>query len=147
TAQVVALTTDQAMALTASQIGAFTTAQAVALETADIAVLSLTQIAGITDAQWNAMSNSQQMAFNPGSSRYFSPLVLDLDGNGVQTLSTGAGVHFDLRADGTPVNTGWVGAGDGLLVRDVNGNGSVDDGTELFGQATVLPDGSRAPNG
>jgi hypothetical protein len=33
------------------------------------------------------------------------------------------------------------------LVRDLNGNGCIDDGSEMFGSATVLPDGSRASNG
>jgi hypothetical protein len=76
-----------------------------------------------------------------------TPLILDLDGNGVSTLSLEQGVVFDLRGLDSPVLTGWVGSGDALLVRDLNGNGRIDSGTELFGSATQLPDGSRAPDG
>jgi hypothetical protein len=45
------------------------------------------------------------------------------------------------------VQTGWVTGGDGLLALDVNGNGSIDDGSELFGEAFRLPDGTRARDG
>lgn len=75
-----------------------------------------------------------------------SPLVLDLDGNGVQTTARGE-VQFDHDGNRLAEQTGWVGHGDGLLVRDVNGNGSVDSGAELFGNYTVLPGGIRATNG
>ena len=73
--------------------------------------------------------------------------MLDLDGNGIQTLSVNAGVNFDLLANGQPVQTGWVGSGDGLLVLDHNQDGSINDGSELFGTSTVLADGSKAVDG
>jgi hypothetical protein len=73
--------------------------------------------------------------------------VLDLDSNGIQTLSVDAGVQFDLLANGQPVQTGWVGSGDGLLVMDRNNDGNINDGSELFGSSTVLPDGSKAIDG
>jgi hypothetical protein len=72
---------------------------------------------------------------------------LDLDGNGVQTLSVESGVKFDLLADGQPLQTGWVGAGDGLLVMDRNQDGSINDGSELFGSSTIMPDGTKAVDG
>jgi len=56
-------------------------------------------------------------------------------------------VNFDLLANGQPVQTGWVGAGDGLLVMDLNQDGSINDGSELFGTSTVLADGSKAVDG
>lgn len=66
------------------------------------------------------------------------PLALDIDGNGVQlTALRTTGVHFDLEGDGAAERTGWVSAGDALLVRDVNGNGMIDNGNELFGNATT----------
>lgn len=77
-----------------------------------------------------------------------SPLVLDLDGNGIQTLALNpAALHFDLDANGFAEQTGWVGPNDGLLVLDLNGNGKIDDGRELFGNHTRLVNGSRASHG
>ena len=65
------------------------------------------------------------------------PLVLDLDGNGVQLISVAASrAHFDLDGDGFRERTGWVAPGDGLLVIDRNQNGAVDGISELFGNAT-----------
>ena len=76
-----------------------------------------------------------------------SPLVVDLDGDGIETLGTDAGVYFDHANDGFAENTGWVGKDDGLLVRDINNNGQIDDGTELFGNNSVLSNGVKAFNG
>ncbi len=50
-------------------------------------------------------------------------------------------------ADGFAERTGWVGADDGLLVRDLNGNNRIDSGRELFGSETLLTNGSKAANG
>ena len=76
-----------------------------------------------------------------------SPLVVDLNGDGIETLGTDAGVYFDHANDGFAENTGWVGKDDGLLVRDINNNGKIDDGTELFGNNSVLSSGNKAING
>lgn len=51
-----------------------------------------------------------------------SPLVLDLDGDGVETIGTDSKVYFDHDKNGFSENTGWVGKDDGLLVRDINGD-------------------------
>jgi Ca2+-binding RTX toxin-like protein len=76
-----------------------------------------------------------------------SPLILDLDGDGVETIGTSAGVHFDHDANGFAESTGWVGKDDGLLVMDRNGNGQIDDGSELFGNNTGVSSGEKAANG
>ena len=65
-----------------------------------------------------------------------SPLVLDLDGDGVHLGSLDAAVSFDLFADGNRVHTAWVDAHDGLLALDRNGNGAIDDASELFGNVS-----------
>ena len=76
-----------------------------------------------------------------------SPLILDLDGDGVETIGKSAGIHFDHDGNGFAETTGWAGKDDGLLVWDRNGNGKIDDGSELFGNKTRLADGSNADNG
>ena len=76
-----------------------------------------------------------------------SPLILDLDGDGVETLSIKEGVHFDHDGNGTYESTGWVGRDDGLLVLDVDDNGRIEGGGELFGNNTRLPNGQKAANG
>lgn len=64
------------------------------------------------------------------------PLVLDLNYDGARLLSvTASTVNFDLDGDGFAERTGWVSPSDGLLALDRNGNGIIDDGTELFGTA------------
>ena len=66
------------------------------------------------------------------------PLVLDLDGDGIETVAVHqSGVHFDLDGDYFAEKTGWIGADDGFLVRDLNGNGVIDDITEMFGAPGV----------
>ncbi|MEI7537132.1 MAG: Ig-like domain-containing protein, partial [Comamonadaceae bacterium] len=62
-----------------------------------------------------------------------SPLVLDLDGDGIETLSINAGVHFDHDATLLSESTGWISPDDGFLALDKNGNGTIDSGNELFG--------------
>lgn len=67
-----------------------------------------------------------------------SPLVLDLDGDGIELYSAGSyGTYFDLKNTGQAVLTGWVEPDDGLLALDVNGNGRIDNGNELFGSDTT----------
>ena len=67
-----------------------------------------------------------------------SPLVLDLNGDGLRLSSAQHGVHFDLTGHGA-MKTAWVlGRDDALLAIDRNGNGRIDHGGELFGQAPSL---------
>jgi len=82
------------------------------------------------------------------ASAYASPIILDLNGDGViRTVGLSSGVFFDHAADGFAERTGWVAPGDGLLVWDRNANGAIDSGRELFGSETLLPNGIKAVNG
>ena len=76
-----------------------------------------------------------------------SPIILDLDGDGVETTQLKAGAYFDHDGNGFSEQTGWAAPDDGMLVRDIDGNGSVDNGKELFGNETLLSDGTKATNG
>jgi len=78
-----------------------------------------------------------------------TPLLVDLDRNGFHLSGVDDAVMFDIDADGTPNQISWTSgdAGDAFLVFDRNGNGNIDDGRELFGNATLLASGAPAPNG
>ena len=70
------------------------------------------------------------------------PLILDLDGDGIELSDVnGSDTRFDLDANGFAETTAWVSPDDGLLVLDRNGNGVIDDGTELFGDQTPISGG------
>jgi hypothetical protein len=73
--------------------------------------------------------------------------MLDLNGDGIQTLAAANGVSFDLTGLGQSEQVAWASAQDGLLVRDINADGAINDGTELFGAATALSNGQRAGDG
>ncbi|MBW7900131.1 MAG: hypothetical protein H3C26_01520 [Rhodocyclaceae bacterium] len=85
-------------------------------------------------------------AFNKAE-RTVSPLILDLDSNGISTRGIGQGAFFDHDGNGFAERTGWVTPGDGLLVRDLNGDGKITSGAELFGDHTILKNGQRAADG
>jgi hypothetical protein len=78
----------------------------------------------------------------------FSPIVLNLAGAGMITTipPTESKVWFDLDANGIPERTGWIAGDSALLGRDLDRNGRIDDGRELFGEATIVA-GKKAANG
>ena len=57
------------------------------------------------------------------------------------------GGKFTIQRIGRSGQAGWASAQDGLLVRDINGDGLINDGRELFGGATELANGQRAGDG
>ncbi len=61
------------------------------------------------------------------------PLVIDLDGDGIELTDADSGARFDLTGDGTTEQTGTVSGDDAFLAYDRNGNGQIDSGKELFG--------------
>ena len=72
---------------------------------------------------------------------YQSPIVLDLNGNGkfdlVDVWNDSTVVSFDITDNGNALRTGWIAAGDAFLALDVNSDGKVNSGAELFGEYSV----------
>jgi hypothetical protein len=79
--------------------------------------------------------------------RYVDPLILDLDGDGLEITPLSKGILFDANGDTIKTATAWAGADDGMLVWDRNANGLIDSGRELFGDETLLANGSKAAHG
>ena len=52
-------------------------------------------------------------------------ITIDLDGDGIETVSQNAGIVFDTDADGLKTGTSWLKGDDGWLVLDKNNNGKM----------------------
>ena len=61
------------------------------------------------------------------------PIILDLNDDGFNLTSYKDGARFDILGSGQPVTTAFVTGGDAFLAMDRNGDGIINDGTELFG--------------
>ena len=81
-----------------------------------------------------------QCQYTPGS-----PIIVDVGRDGYKLTSAADGVRFDIDADGVAEQVAWTRADtdDAFLALDRNGNGTIDDGTELFGNATPAYAGQR----
>jgi hypothetical protein len=80
--------------------------------------------------------------------RYADPVIVDVLGDGFNLTSLSNGVRFDIDANGTTEHLAWTapGADDSFLALDRNGNGTIDNGAELFSDVSPQPVSSR-PHG
>jgi len=72
---------------------------------------------------------------------FLDPIILDLTGHGYQLTNVANGVKFDFFGTGTPIQMSWTAADwdGGFLALDRDGNGRIDNGTELFSNITPQP--------
>lgn len=76
----------------------------------------------------------------------FTPLVLSFEvGTPVEMLASEAA--FDIAGVGECLDSDWPSAATPWLAADLDRNGSIDAGNELFGSGTILASGQHAKNG
>ncbi len=112
--------------------------------------------APIRDCKWGSQTPSSQLTddncngepdqYEPGCD--LSPIIIDVRDDGFDLTDAAGGVAFDLNSDGVRELLAWTrsGSDDAWLFLDRNGNATVDNGEELFGNFTPQPP-SEEPNG
>ncbi|WP_295094730.1 calcium-binding protein [Ruminococcus sp.] len=76
------------------------------------------------------------------------PLIINFSGTDeIEFTSLDEGINFDLDNNGFAEKTAWIKNNDGFLAIDLNGNGKIDNGGELFGDCFVMSNGITSSNG
>ena len=100
--------------------------------------LNLTDESGLTNTahvyvRYSSLPNGvSQFQVWHDHTGYATPVVLDLDGQGLQAVATkDSNVTFDVDEDGVADRMAWVGAGNGVLALDIDGDDKISDAKEF----------------
>lgn len=77
---------------------------------------------------------STEVGLRAGDAKKVDPLVINFDGAAAEL--EGRKFAFDINSDGTEESVSFVKGGSGFLAIDINSDGKVNDGSELFGPAS-----------
>lgn len=91
--------------------------------------------------QWEASGTEADLFTYMQVMGLCDPLVFDLGDEGINLGSVDEGVYFDIKGDGSPVQTAWIKGNNAFLYLDENGNGVADDVNELFGDQAGFANG------
>jgi hypothetical protein len=82
-----------------------------------------------SSSDWNDYSFDGDMGFGD----FGFPVVLDLDGTGLKvTPQSSSNTFFDMAGDGYQHRTAWAGAGNGVLVLDLDGSGEITQRNQVI---------------
>lgn len=100
------------------------------INTRDGQSLSFSLSLNMSRSFYAEVSNTIQI----GETQKKDPLVINFEGMAAELTSSS--FQFDIDADGAPDQIAGLKSGSGLLALDKNSDGSVNDGSELFGALT-----------
>ncbi len=86
----------------------------------------------LVDLKGYSLTNQGLKPLFGSATSAIDPIILDLDHNGIALTSLEHGVSFDINADGHQDKIAWTAGSDGILAYDVDGNGKIDNGSEIF---------------
>ena len=92
-------------------------------------------------------ANEADKSITTAENIVYDPLVIDLGKSGFELTGIEDGVHFDMDLNGFAEKTGWITGDDAFLALDLNGDGKINNSRELFGDRTLLSDGTYAKSG
>jgi Ca2+-binding RTX toxin-like protein len=104
-------------------------------------------VGGVLGSQFDTQTRSsiQEFASDPikklrdyfsgENSKKVDPLIIDLNGDGIKLTNLATfSTFFDIDGDGYAENTAWVSPQDGILTIDLNGDGTINNITEIFSE-------------
>jgi Ca2+-binding RTX toxin-like protein len=87
---------------------------------------------GLLSADAGRVAGASLISFGNFELGLLSTIILDLDGDGLEARSRGkTRAAFDMNGDGVTDDTGWVAGGDGMLVIDRDGDGTISHVSEI----------------